>query len=67
MAAAQKDLQAKVVYQGMTTEGLVDLARALLGDLENVTPDATARLAGRRMLLIIEELARRASAAPAQT
>lgn len=67
MAAAQKDLQVKVVYQGMTTEGLVDLARALLGDLENVTPDATARLTGRRMLLIIEELARRASAAPAQT
>ncbi len=64
MAGVEADLQTKVVYQGMTTEGLVDLARAFLGDLESATRDATARLAGRRLLLIVEELARRTSPTP---
>jgi len=60
MADPERDLQAKVVYERMSADELVDMARALLGDLENVTRDPNARFAGKRMLLIVEELARRA-------
>ena len=60
MADSERDLQAKVVYERMSVDELVDMARALLGDLESVTRDANVRFAGKRMVLIVEELARRA-------
>ena len=60
MAGTERDLQAKVVYERMSVDELVDMARALLGDLENATRDANVRFAGKRMVLIVEELAGRA-------
>ncbi len=60
MAETPHDLQAKVVYERMGVDELADIARALLGDLENATRDANVRFAGKRMVLIVEELARRA-------
>ncbi len=60
MADPERDLQAKVVYERMSVGELADMARALLGDLENATRDANVRFAGKRMVLIVEELARRA-------
>ncbi len=60
MADTDRDLQAKVVYQRMGVDDLADMARALLGDLENATRDANVRFAGKRMVLIVEELSRRA-------
>ncbi len=59
MSDTERDLQAKVVYERMSVDELADMARALLGDLENATRDANVRFAGKRMVLIIEELARR--------
>ncbi len=60
MTDTERDLQAKVVYDRMSADELADMARALLGDLENATRDANVRFAGHRMVLIVEELARRA-------
>ncbi len=60
MAETPRDLQAKVVYERMSVDELADMTRALLGDLENATRDANVRFAGKRMILIVEELARRA-------
>ncbi len=60
MSDTERDLQAKVVYERMSVDELADMARALLGDLENATRDANVRFAGHRMALIVEELARRA-------
>ncbi len=60
MSDTERDLQAKVVYERMCVDELADMARALLGDLENASRDANVRFAGHRMVLIVEELARRA-------
>ncbi len=60
MSDTERDLQAKVVYERMGADELADMARALLGDLENASRDANVRFAGKRMVLIVEELARRA-------
>ncbi len=60
MGETPHDLQAKAVYERMGVDELADMARALLGDLENATRDASVRFAGKRMILIVEELARRA-------
>ncbi len=60
MSDTERDLQAKVVYERMSVDELADMAHALLGDLENATRDANVRFAGKRMVLIVEELARRA-------
>ena len=46
MAGTERDLQAKVVYERMSADELVDMAHALLGDLENATRDANGRFAG---------------------